>query len=263
MGGTRRAPKARGRDDVPVTDRPLPSVSIVVPARDDAPALARCLEALARQTVAPLEVVVVDNGSSDGTAEVARAAGARVVSEPRRGIPAAAARGYDAALGDVIGRLDADSVPGPDWVERVATTLARDRGCVAVTGAGRFLELPAPVSAVAMALYLGSYYGLAGLALGGVPLWGSSMGLRRSAWLEVRDQVTRHDPDVHDDLDLAFALGSRRRVRLDLGLQVGVSARSLRGLGQLRRRFMRARRTLDRNWRRQPPWARWHARIVG
>lgn len=245
-----------------MTEQRLPSVSVVVPALDDADVLARCLRALARQTVAPLEVVVVDNGSSDATAQVARDAGARVVTEPHRGIPAAAAAGYDAARGDVIGRLDADSVPGPDWVERVASRLARDRDAVAVTGTGVFVDLPAPVSAAAMTLYLGSYYALAGLAVGGTPLWGSSMAVRRDAWLEVRQDVTRRDPDVHDDLDLAFALGPRRRVRLDAGLRVGVSARSLRGAAQLRRRFMRARRTLHRHWRRQPPWDRWRARLA-
>ncbi|MBT0995558.1 glycosyltransferase family 2 protein [Cellulomonas sp. DKR-3] len=246
-----------------MTPRALPTVSVVVPALDDAPALARCLQALAGQTVAPLEVVVVDNGSSDATAAVARAAGARVVDEPRRGIPAAAAAGYDAAVGDVIGRLDADSVPAPDWVERVATTFARDPRCAAVTGTGRFVDLPAVVGPAAMTVYLGAYYVLGGLAVGGTTLWGSSMALRRGAWREVRRDVTRSDAEVHDDLDLAFALGPRRRVRLERGLRVGVSARSLRGGSQLARRFARAGRTLRRNWRRQPPWTRWRVRLSG
>ena len=56
-----------------------PAVSVVVPARDDAEHLARCLRLLAAQTRPADEVVVVDNASIDGTADVARAAGARVV----------------------------------------------------------------------------------------------------------------------------------------------------------------------------------------
>ncbi|WP_324650577.1 glycosyltransferase family A protein [Georgenia sp. H159] len=234
-------------------------MSVVIPARDDAPALDRCLRALARQTLAPLEVVVVDNGSTDETADVARRHGARVVTEPRVGIPMAAAAGYDAARGEVIARLDADSVPTARWVERVATVLA-EPGWHAVTGVGRFYELGRTGGAVA-AVYLGAYYGLCHAALGHHALWGSSMALRRTTWLEVRAAVHDDDAELHDDLDLAFALGPRRAVLLDRSLVVGVSARSLVGWSQVRRRFRRAFRTLAVNWAVAPPWTRWAVRL--
>ena len=242
---------------------PRPSVSVVIPVRDDATHLEDCLALLARQTVPPREVVVVDNGSGDGSALVAAAWGARVVVEERVGIPAAAATGYDSARGDVIARLDADSRPGPRWVEQITDRMGRDPGLDAVTGAGHFVDLPRPVGGVVAAAYLGSYYLLCHLALGHTALWGSSMALRRETWLAVRSTVVRDDPEVHDDLDLAFALGPRRRIRLDPALRVGVSARSLRGRAQRRRRVQRAWRTLGRNWRRMPPWARWAARLTG
>jgi glycosyltransferase involved in cell wall biosynthesis len=245
-----------------VTAPALPTVSVVIPVRDDAVALEACLALLARQTVRPAEVVVVDNGSSDGSAGVAAAWGARVVPEERTGIPAAASTGYDHAVGDVIARLDADSRPGPRWVERIATRMAHEPGLDAVTGTGRFVDLPAGVAAVASAGYLGSYYVLCHLALGHTALWGSSMAVRRSTWLAVRSDVCRDDAEVHDDLDLAFALGPGRRIRFDRGLRVGVSARSLRGRAQRRRRLDRAWRTLRRNWRRMPPWERWRARLA-
>ncbi|NHC25052.1 glycosyltransferase family 2 protein [Nocardioides sp. IC4_145] len=241
--------------------RPLPTVSVVIPARDDAVALRRCLQLLARQTVAPLEVVVVDNGSTDETAAVARELGARVVEEPAVGIPPAAARGYDEARGDVIARLDADSRPGPRWVERVARRMS-DPGLDAATGIGAFHDLPWGVRHVAAAAYLGAYYVLTHLALGHTALWGSSMALRRTAWEAVRADVHRHDPELHDDMDLAFVLGPGRRIRLDPMLAVGVSGRSLRGWAQLRRRMDRARRTLEVNWAVSPPWLRWRDRFA-
>lgn len=234
-------------------------VSVVIPARDDAGALERCLTLLARQTVPPWEVVVVDNASTDDTAGVARRHGARVVHEPCPGIPPAAATGYDAARGDLIARLDADSRPGPDWVEQVVASMARP-GRDAVTGTGWFYDLPRPLGRPAAVLYLGAYYLLTHLALGHTPLWGSSMAMRRTTWEQVRDHVHRHDPEVHDDMDLAFAMGPARRIRLEPRLDVGVSARSLRGTRQLRRRFARANRTLELNWRTSPPWERWQRR---
>ncbi|WP_456844454.1 glycosyltransferase family A protein [Cellulomonas sp. P5_C6] len=239
----------------------LPRVSVVIPVRDDAVALEGCLAALSRQTVAPCEVVVVDNDSSDRTAAVAHAWGARVVREACVGIPAAAATGYDAATSEVIARLDADSRPDPRWVERIATRMRAEPGLAAVTGTGRFVDLPFRVSPLVSGAYLGAYYVLAHLALGHPSLWGSSMALRRESWLAVREDVRRDDPEIHDDLDLAFALGPHRRIRLDRSLRVGVSARSLRGRAQRRRRMERAWRTLVVNWRRMPPWRRWWARF--
>ncbi|WP_230684712.1 glycosyltransferase family 2 protein [Cellulomonas sp. JZ18] len=234
-----------------------PVVSVVVPVRDDAAHLEACLRRLARQSVPPDEVVVVDNGSCDASADVARRWGARVVDEPRVGIPAAAAAGYDAARGDVILRLDADSRPDEGWVAHALHVLADPR-VDAVTGTGRFDLAGGRGRRVARA-YLGAYYVLGHLAAGHPVLWGSSMAVRADAWRRVREHVTRVE-DVHDDLDLALALGPAARVVVDRGWCVGVSSRSVRLGPQWVTRLGRAFRTLGRQWRVLPPWERWAAR---
>ena len=241
--------------------RSRPTVSVLIPVRDDAPALEGCLRLLARQTAAPDEVVVVDNGSTDDSAAVARRWGAVVVVEPRVGIPAAAAAGYDAARGDIIARLDADSRPGPRWLETALEHLAAAPHLDALTGTGVFHDLPRGTRTLASVGYLGSYYVLTHLAVGNVPLWGSCMAVRRVAWLRVREAVVREDGEVHDDLDLAFKLGPRARTRFVRDWRVGVDARSLRGRAQRRKRLERAWRTLDLNWRESPPWERWAERV--
>jgi glycosyltransferase involved in cell wall biosynthesis len=84
----------------------MPKVTVIIPAVDEEPAIGLVL---AEIPPAASEVIVVDNGSRDRTAEVARRAGARVVSEPRRGYGQACLAGIAAAGdADVLVFLDAD-----------------------------------------------------------------------------------------------------------------------------------------------------------
>lgn len=257
-----------------MTGRPPLRISVVVPARDEEDRLPRCLASLAAQTRLPDEVVVVDNASTDATARLAAAAGARVVHEAERGIWPAAAAGYDAATGDVIARVDADTVLPPDWLARVEALLADDPGCAAVTGPGWFRLGPAGApgrprpeplgrrgapallhrlgGGLAHLLYMRAYFVLGGLALGGPPVFGSACAVRAAAWRAARHEVHR-EADVHDDLDLSFHLppGS---VRYDAGLAVSISARPLRSPRGMGRRLARGWRSVVLHWPEQAPW---------
>lgn len=82
---------------------------IVLPCLDEADALPTVLAGLPPGW----PVLVVDNGSTDGTAEVARALGARVVTEPRRGYGAAVHAGLEAARGELVAVLDGDGSLDP------------------------------------------------------------------------------------------------------------------------------------------------------
>lgn len=82
------------------------TISLIIPALNEAD----CLPALLAEAPRALlhEIIVVDNGSTDETAAVARLAGARVVSEPQRGYGAACAAGVAAATGDILVFMDGD-----------------------------------------------------------------------------------------------------------------------------------------------------------
>src|SRR5436305_7454240 len=86
-------------------------VSVVIPCLDEAETIGECVTrartALAANGFAG-EVIVVDNGSADGSGELARRAGALVVDEPRRGYGSAYLAGLAAARGDYIVMVDAD-----------------------------------------------------------------------------------------------------------------------------------------------------------
>jgi len=97
--------------EVPPESVDAPLVSIVLPCLNEADGVGRCVEkataALRAMGIAG-EVLVVDNGSTDGSAEIAARAGARVIHERRRGYGSAYLRGFQDARGRVIVMADAD-----------------------------------------------------------------------------------------------------------------------------------------------------------
>ncbi len=108
-----------------------PRVSVVIPALNEAANLGRCLAGVHSQVVPPTEVIVVDNGSTDGTAAAARSHGARVVHEPVRGRARARNAGIRRARGALLVFLDADCLPQVGWLERLLAPFEDSTvGCV-------------------------------------------------------------------------------------------------------------------------------------
>ncbi|TDN92038.1 glycosyltransferase family 2 protein [Microbacterium sp. BK668] len=232
------------------------TVSVVIPVKDDDAELARCLAALSVQTRVPDEIIVVDNGSTDASAAVARDAGARVEPCDRPGIPAASAHGYDRASGDLILRLDADCIPDPDWVAAVVD--AFDRAEIgAVTGGARFLDGPRALRAPLAITYLAAYDGAGALALGHRPLFGSNLALRREAWRGIHHRVHRDDAAVHDDFDLSFHLGERWRIGRVKADHMAMSMRPFADPGAFARRVRAGFRTVVIHWPHDVPPVRW------
>ncbi|MFL2001663.1 MULTISPECIES: glycosyltransferase family 2 protein [unclassified Microbacterium] len=233
------------------------TVSVVIPVKDDAVALSRCLAALAGQTRLADETIVVDNGSVDASAEVARRAGARVVECVRPGIPAASALGYDAATGAVILRLDADCVPDATWIEMVLSAFSRQPHVAAFTGGARFIDGPRMLRRPLAFAYLLAYILVTAPALGHLPLFGSNVALRREAWMDVRSAVHRHDAMLHDDVDLAFHLGERHRIGRLPSAAMGMSMRPFASVSGFRQRIGRGFRTVTVHWPHDFPPHRW------
>lgn len=111
------------------------TVSIVVPVYNGEAELERCLAGIATSQTEPLEVIVVDDGSTDGSRAVAEKFGARVLGTGGRSGPAKARNlGAREAKGDVLFFLDADVVAQPDSVGRVAAAFGEDAALDALIG---------------------------------------------------------------------------------------------------------------------------------
>lgn len=105
-----------------------PKVSIIIPVRNGERDLARCLRAIGRlEGLADAEVLVIDNGSTDGTREVARQfAFVHLLEEPRPGPACARNRGARQALGQYLAFTDADCEPDPRWLADLLPYLEED-----------------------------------------------------------------------------------------------------------------------------------------
>jgi glycosyltransferase involved in cell wall biosynthesis len=101
---------------------------LVLPCRDEAPALG----ALIARVPDTFHIIVVDNGSTDGTAEVARRLGAEVVAESRPGYGAAVHAGLLAATGELVACLDGDGSLDPVDLAPLVTDVAEGRADLAV-----------------------------------------------------------------------------------------------------------------------------------
>jgi glycosyltransferase involved in cell wall biosynthesis len=102
-----------------------PSVSVIMPAYNVAPWIGEAIESVfAQRHPGPLEVIVVDDGSGDGTVAVARSHGVHVIEQPHAGVSAARNTALAAATGDVIAFLDADDVWMDGKLERQLAALS-------------------------------------------------------------------------------------------------------------------------------------------
>lgn len=239
----------------------MSTLSVVVPVLNDAQHLRVLLDLLARQSKAPDEIIVVDNGSTDNSVFWAQAAGARVIHQPLPGILAAAAAGYEAATGEVIIRCDADTRPASDWVRRIDEHFTRSGELDALTGPGRFYDLPGFIGAMASFFYASAYFLGIGGAVARVPLWGSNMAFRREIWPAVSEQLDLGNLDIHDDLEFTCKLEPGAVTRFDRKLRVGAAGRIFSRKGGLRDSVGVALRTLELNGAAAGVRRRWHRKL--
>ena len=179
---------------------------MVVPVRDGADTIGPLLAALLPQARArDAEVIVVDNGSTDGTAEAVRARGVEPVFEPVPGPAAARNRGVAAARGSIVAFLDADAVPSRRWLAQLVA--AFDDPGVLLAG-GRIHTLPPETDAEWFVEASGVYdaaFHLGREAFAFLP--SGNLAIRRDAFTAVGG----FDPTLRtgEDLDLSQRIRAR------------------------------------------------------
>ena len=189
------------------------NVSIIIPAWNEEERIADCLMNATRQTVAPHEVIVVNNRSTDRTCDIVEqfqrdhpeAPVILLQQNEDQGLIPTRNFGLNAATGDVLGRIDADCMLKPDWVEVVSGIFTEDPDAMGATGPVVYYDMPAKGAGLAGDDHIRRHTYRADNDQ--VLLFGSNMAIRASAWHAISGEVCRDPEDVmHEDIDVSLHL---------------------------------------------------------
>lgn len=199
-------------------------LSIVIPVYNEQNYLSRCLDAIVNQTIAPLEVVIVDNNCTDKSMDIAKKYDfVKIISEPRQHQSYAQKTGFDNAAGDIIGRIDADTILPENWSENVLAYFSEHPKTVAITGTTEPYDVYFRQTTKKFMNFYHKF--VPKMITGHYMLWGSNAAIKRSAWNKISSQVLQR-ADIWEDYDISFLLAKLGNVdRLD-NLIVRASFRS-------------------------------------
>ncbi len=201
--------------------RPRQSVSVIIPVHNSEAELRQCLAAVFEQRSEWLECIVVDDGSSDGSAAVSRAYPVTLKHLPRRCGPAFARNvGALAARGDIIFFLDADCRLRPGALSRVRRLLSNSPEIAAVFGS--YDARPPGRSLVSRYKNLTHHWVHQNASRAATTFWGACGAVRREVFLKLGGFDSRCYPDASiEDVELGYRLyAGGYQVRLDPELQV-------------------------------------------
>jgi GT2 family glycosyltransferase len=167
-----------------------PRFSVIIPAYNSAETLARAVESVFAQSWPADEIIVIDDGSTDETLQVARGFGdqVRVIHQSNAGVSMARNRGADAATGDWLAFLDADDWYYPDRLRWHAEWIALDGGLDFLTGDYEYRREDGCLTGTSMAIHP-SGRAMLEKAAGAVKVLMESQ--------EIEDFVTEHFGDMH------------------------------------------------------------------
>jgi len=208
----------RGRKTLPLREEKLPTVSIIVPVKDEERVVGRLLEALLRPNYPPekREIIVVEDGSVDKTVEICREYARQYPGQIKllhqstsNGKPSALNSGLKHVTGEIVGVFDADNVPEPDvllkavaYFEDSSVAAVQGRACAINAGENMLTQFISYEEAVRYEVYIGGKDVL-GLF---VPFTGSCYFVRRS----ILDNVGGWDGEsLSEDTELAARLTER------------------------------------------------------
>jgi glycosyltransferase involved in cell wall biosynthesis len=215
-------------------------LSVVIPALNEEKYIGPCLKAVKKEAAFSghdIEIVVVDNGSTDCTAAIARSIpGVRVVSEPCQGLSRARHKGYSETHGDLIANVDADCLMPRGYIDKAIRQFEKTPRLACLTGPFYYHDLPATAQIGSTFFYLFAFLpnvlGQRVLGMGAIAQGGNFV-VRRT----MLDKIGGYDKSISfygEDADVAIRLSKVGLVRFSMRFQMKTSARRLLKEGVLR-----------------------------
>ena len=195
-------------------------ISVVIPVYNAAEHLKACLEHLSRSSEPPWQTIVVDDGSTDHSAEVARSHGAILVTTGGRSGPARARNsGAQQAAGDVVFFLDADVCVQPDSTARVRRAFEEDPALDALIGS--YDDSPGAPDFISQYKNLMHRFVHQNSRQEACSFWSGCGAIRREVFLEHSGFDESYGRPAIEDIELGFRLiQARRKIVLDKELAV-------------------------------------------
>jgi peptidoglycan-N-acetylglucosamine deacetylase len=199
--------------------------SVIVPAFNEEYYISECLESLRKQDYSgKFEIIVVDNGSADNTAAIARKHGAKVKSEPKRGVSLALIKGCSKAKGEILVFTDADTRLPSNWLTNLNNAFNSHPQIVAVGGPYHFFDANVVMNVlvrIAVAIYVKVFHRLAP----GLPC--SNMAVKKETYV----LSGGFNPQINwgQDSDLCGRLKEYGLVKFDPEISVDTSFRRFSG----------------------------------
>lgn len=194
-------------------------ISVVIPAYNGGHNLDKCLDAVGRLALSPIEVIVVDDGSNDGSIERAAARGVRILRTPSRQGPAAARNiGAKAAKGGILFFLDADVCVHPDAMDRIVVALC-DPEVEAVIGS--YDDDPTSPDFLSQYKNLMHCFVHQTARSEASTFWSGCGAIRRDVFLELSGFDANYKRPAIEDIELGYRMRQAgRRIVLDRDLRV-------------------------------------------
>jgi glycosyltransferase involved in cell wall biosynthesis len=196
------------------------SISVIIPACNAERHLTICLQALRNSLVAPLEIIVVDDGSIDATAKIAAGFGAYVLETPKRMGPAAARNlGARKATGDVLFFLDSDVCVKPDTLQKIRERFEQDAELAAVIGS--YDSSPSSPDFLSQYRNLMHAYVHQSSSVSASTFWTGCGAIRRDIFLEHSGFSEDYGRPSIEDIELGYRLiRDHQKIILDSSIEV-------------------------------------------
>ncbi len=206
-------------------------ISLIIPAYNEEKYIGNCLDHIFKNSHGKIfEIIVVDNNSSDKTAEIVkRYKNVKLITEIKKGVTRARQKGYKESSGDILAYIDADNLIPPGWIETIMYEFKKDKKLASLSGPYRYYD-----TSIFINLLIKIYWRIAMLAYFtiGYMAIGGNFTIRR----EILEKINGFDTSINfygDDTDTVRRAHKFGKTKFKFNFFLYSSARRFKGQGFL------------------------------